>query len=123
MVYALIIMMFSFSCCAISESVLEKRHDDARLSDTPKGMKIKFQSAQRVGKKAAHLSPAANSLEKMHVARKQRPTRTHSIYLTPRTRVLFSFGLQVSRQSARTSIKCTQKCFLYETCSCFCPSL
>ena len=48
------------------------------------------------------------------LARKQRPTHslTHSIYLTPRTRVLFSFVLQVSRQSARPSIKCTQKCFL-----------
>jgi hypothetical protein len=29
--YALIIMMFSFSCCAISESVLEKRHDVSLL--------------------------------------------------------------------------------------------
>jgi hypothetical protein len=83
MVYALIIMMFSFSCCAISESVLEKRHDDARLSDTPKGMKIKFQSAQRVGKKAAHLSPAANSLVKMHVARKQRPTHSLDLFNAP----------------------------------------
>lgn len=82
--HALIIGVFSFSCCAISESVLQKRHaDDVRFSHSdiyiPKGIKIKFQSAlYRVGKKAAHLSPAANS--SLENARKQRPT--HLIYLT-----------------------------------------
>lgn len=83
--HALIIGVFSFSCCAISESVLQKRHaDDVRFSRSDiyqKAWKLNFNPHYTEWERKQHIFRRQPAVAlRMHVAREQRPT--HSIYLT-----------------------------------------